>query len=94
MRGSGSLVTAADAAGRERVIGLWAVPILVLVAAGAIMGGLRAEIGQRRRVEEELRKSETRWRTAIDRLPVGLWAMDREGRYIMANPRVSARGGE
>ncbi len=75
----------AIALGRERMIWLMAVPMLILGFATATTGALRAEIGTRRRIETRLRESEARLLTAIDSIPFDIWMMDAEGRYILTN---------
>ncbi|MDF3056991.1 MAG: hypothetical protein K0R17_1206 [Rariglobus sp.] len=75
----------AIASGRERMIWLLAVPVLLLGFATTTTGALRAEIGVRRRIEAQLRESEAHLRTAIDSIPFDFWVMDAEGRYLLAN---------
>ena len=76
---------AAVAMGRERMIWLLSVPLLILGFTTATMGALRAEIGARRGVERQLRESEAHMRTALDSMPFDFWVMDADGRYILNN---------
>jgi PAS domain S-box-containing protein len=71
--------------GRERMMWLLAVPMLILGFASATTGALRAEIGARRRIEAQLRESEARLLTAIDNIPFDFWMTDETGRYILSN---------
>ncbi|HEY9248044.1 MAG TPA: PAS domain S-box protein, partial [Rariglobus sp.] len=75
----------AIAMGRQRMMWLLAVPVLILGFATATTGVLRAEIGARRRVETQLRESEAHLRTAIDSIPFDFWVMDAGGRYVLTN---------
>src|SRR6185436_11819521 len=59
----------AIAMGRERMIWLLAVPVLMLGFGSATAGALRAEIEARRGIEDQLRESEARLRTIIDCMP-------------------------
>ncbi len=76
---------AAVAMGRERMIWLLSVPLLILGFTTATMGALRAEIGARRGVERQLSESEAHMRTALDSMPFDFWVMDADGRYILNN---------
>ncbi|HEY8932182.1 MAG TPA: PAS domain S-box protein [Rariglobus sp.] len=82
----------AIAMGRERMIWLLAVPVLMLGFGSATAGALRAEIATRRGVEDRLRESEARLRTIIDCMPCDLWAMDMGGRYILTNAAARRQG--
>lgn len=73
------------AMGRERMIWLLSVPLLILGFTTATMGALRAEIGARRSVERQLSESEAHMRTALDSMPFDFWVMDSDGRYILNN---------
>ncbi len=75
----------AIAMGRERMIWLLAVPVLILGFAATTTGVLRAEIGARRGVETQLREREAHLRTAIDSIPFDFWVMGADGRYVLAN---------
>lgn len=55
---------------------------------------LEREIAERRRVEEELRKSETRLRTAIESLPFDFFVIGQDGRYSMQNATLRRHGGD
>lgn len=85
---------AAIAMGRERMIWLLAVPVLILGFATATTGALRAEIGMRRRVETQLRESEAHLRTAIDSIPFDFWIMAANGRYQLINAASRAHWGD
>ena len=76
---------AAVAMGRERMIWLLSVPLLILGFMTATTGALRAEIGARRAVETQLRESEAHLRTALDSMPFDFWVMDADGRYVLDN---------
>lgn len=82
----------AIAMGRERMIWLLAVPVLMLGFGSATAGALRAEIATRRGIEDQLRESEARLRTIIDCMPCDLWAMDMGGRYILTNAAARSQG--
>lgn len=75
----------AIAVGRQRMLWLLAVPMLILAFGSATTGALQAEIGARARVETQLRESEARMITAIDNIPFDFWMMDEAGRYILTN---------
>ena len=47
--------------------------------------GLQAEMARRKRVEEELRESESRFRQLYDDAPVGYYELDSEGRIMQVN---------
>lgn len=85
---------AAVAIGRERMIWLLAVPVLILGFTTATTGALRAEIGARRAVEKQLRESEAHLRTALDSMPFDFWVMDTEGRYVLNNATSRAHWGD
>ncbi|MBC8040001.1 MAG: PAS domain S-box protein [Opitutaceae bacterium] len=84
----------AVAMGRERMIWLLSVPLLILGFTMATTGALRAEIGARRKVEEQLRESEAQMRTALDSIPFDFWVMDADGRYILNNAASRAHWGD
>jgi two-component system, cell cycle sensor histidine kinase and response regulator CckA len=84
----------AVAMGRERMIWLLSVPLLILGFTMATTGALRAEIGARRKVEEQLRESEAQMRTALDSIPFDFWVMDANGRYILNNAASRAHWGD
>lgn len=75
----------AIALGRQRMVWLLSIPLLILGFAAAISGALRAELAARRAVELRLLESEARLRTAIDHLPCDVWMMDRSLRYTVFN---------
>lgn len=85
---------AAIAMGRQRMIWLLAVPVLILGFATATTGALRAEIGARRRIETQLRESEAQMRTALDSIPFDFWVMDADGRYVLTNATSRQHWGE
>lgn len=80
--------------GRERMIWLLSVPLLILGFTTATTGALRAEIGARRKVEELLRESEAQMRTALDSMPFDFWVMGADGRYILNNAASRAHWGD
>lgn len=84
----------AIAMGRERMIWLLAVPVLILAFGMATTGALRAEIGARQVVDNQLRESEARLRTAIDSIPFDFWVMDEGGRYVLTNAASRAHWGD
>src|SRR4029077_15005077 len=47
---------------------------------------LRQENSERARAEEELRKSEERWRAIFESSALGIALTDLEGRFVAANP--------
>ncbi|MFC1975440.1 response regulator [Chloroflexota bacterium] len=49
---------------------------------------LKAEIAERKQVEESLRESEGRLRTVIDYAPVVLWAIDKDGFFTFSEGRI------
>jgi PAS domain S-box-containing protein len=55
---------------------------------------LEHEIAERKRVEDELRQSENRLRTAIESLPFDFFVIGRDGRYIMQNATLRQHGGD
>ena len=85
---------AAIAMGRERMIWLLAVPVLILGFATATSGALRAENGARRKIETQLRESEAQMRTALDSIPFDFWVMDADGRYVLTNATSRRHWGE
>ncbi len=50
---------------------------------------LQAEILERRRTEEALRKSEVRFRTIFEGAPIGIGLWDLEGRFLEGNPALT-----
>lgn len=44
------------------------------------------DISERKRMEESLRASERQLRIIVDKLPVGVWLTDAQGRIILCNP--------
>ncbi|MDD5628990.1 MAG: PAS domain S-box protein [Elusimicrobia bacterium] len=44
------------------------------------------DISERRRMEESLRASERQLRTLVDKLPVGVWLTDAQGKIVLCNP--------
>jgi PAS domain S-box-containing protein len=50
------------------------------------MCGIATDITETRRREEQLRESERRFRRLHEQLPIGYFGLDREGRYVDANP--------
>jgi PAS domain S-box-containing protein len=54
---------------------------------------LELEIAERKRVEEKLRQSENRLRTAIESLPFDFFVIGRDGRYSMQNATCRRHGG-
>lgn len=85
---------AAIAMGRERMIWLLSLPVLILAFGMTTTGVLRAEIGARRAVESRLRESEARLMTAIDSIPFDFWVMDEAGRYVLTNAASRRHWGE
>ncbi|HTJ77778.1 MAG TPA: PAS domain S-box protein [Rariglobus sp.] len=80
--------------GRQRMMWLLAIPLLMLGFGGAITGVLKAEIGERAKIEEQLRGSEALLRTAIDSMPFDFWVMDGAGRYVLTNTVSSRNWGD
>lgn len=50
------------------------------------MCGIATDITERRRWEDQLLESERRFRRLHEQLPIGYFGLDREGRYVDANP--------
>ncbi|MFA6289798.1 MAG: PAS domain S-box protein [Opitutaceae bacterium] len=73
------------ALGRQRMLWLLAIPMLILGFGAAVTGVLKAEIDERERIDEQLRSSEAHLRTAIDNMPFDFWVMDESGRYVLIN---------
>jgi two-component system, cell cycle sensor histidine kinase and response regulator CckA len=84
----------AIAMGRQRMIWLLSVPVLILAFAMTTTGALRAEIGARKTVEKQLRESEAHLLTALDSIPFDFWVMDEAGRYVLTNAASRARWGD
>ncbi|CAM2899865.1 PAS domain-containing hybrid sensor histidine kinase/response regulator [Rariglobus hedericola] len=85
---------AAISVGRQRMIWLMAVPVLILGFATATTGALRTEVDARRSIEKQLRESEARLRTAIDGIPFDVWVMDLTNRYVLTNASSRENWGE
>jgi PAS domain S-box-containing protein len=51
----------------------------------ARMWRITRDITERKKMEESLRASERRLRTMVDKLPVGVWLTDAEGRIVLCN---------
>jgi PAS domain S-box-containing protein len=49
---------------------------------------LQRELNERRKVEEELRQAERRYRTLFDHVPVGIYRTTPDGRILDANPAL------
>jgi len=75
--------------GEERLASLSA--RLIIDDNGQQIGirGLLRDINERKRAEEELRKSERRLRQVIDLVPHFIFAKDRAGRFILVNKSVA-----
>ncbi|MET0263143.1 MAG: PAS domain-containing protein [Rariglobus sp.] len=71
--------------GRERMMWLLAMPVLILGFATATTGVLRTEVGARRKIETQLRESEARLVTALDSIPFDFWVMGMDRRYVLTN---------
>lgn len=75
--------------GRRIDVALTVSPILD--AAGRVTGAssIMRDIAERRQSEMALRASEERLRTIVETAQEGIWAIDRRGRTIFANPRIA-----
>jgi two-component system, cell cycle sensor histidine kinase and response regulator CckA len=49
--------------------------------------GISHDITERKRAEEVLRESQALYHSFVDQLPAAVFRKDREGRYVMVNPR-------
>ncbi len=70
------------------VVGIWkhyAGPALETSTANAI---LQAEIAERKRGEEALRRSEANWRSLVERAPYGIYRATLDGKILMVNPAL------
>jgi|GEM_PF-368462 PAS domain S-box-containing protein len=56
---------------------------------GRVIGtfGISHDITERKRAEEVLRESQALYHSFVDQLPAAVFRRDREGRYVMVNPR-------
>jgi PAS domain S-box-containing protein len=54
---------------------------------------LRQQVAVRKQAEEDLRRSEQRYRMIFDRNPDGVFALNRLGRFLLANPACEAISG-
>jgi len=59
----------------------------ILDAMGQVIGAVLVfhEVTEKRRAQETLRESEQRYRLLFDRNPDGVFALDTEGRFVLAN---------
>ncbi len=78
--------------GTEKVVEILA-QVIQIDGRPAVFGVFR-DISERKRVEEALRESEARLRTAIDSVPFDLFLIDAEGRYAMQNVACRQRWGD
>jgi diguanylate cyclase (GGDEF)-like protein/PAS domain S-box-containing protein len=53
-----------------------------------VLTGIIRDTSERKRVEEELRRSEARFRATVDRAAVGISQVDMEGRWLFVNDRL------
>ena len=49
--------------------------------------GIQMDVTEQRQTELELRRSQARLKAAFENLPYDFWICDRDGRYVMQNPR-------
>jgi PAS domain S-box-containing protein len=70
---------------RLRMLWFLTIPVLIFGFGAAVGGLLKAEIAQRKKIEEQLRNSEDRLRTVIDSMPFDFWVMDLSGHYVLIN---------
>lgn len=62
------------------------------LVAGDLSGDIAVtalDVTERRRAEEALRSSETKYRRLVETLQEGIWAIDRDGRTSFVNPRMA-----
>jgi PAS domain S-box-containing protein len=79
--------------GTRKHFQVYGYPILDRQGNVAQMIEYHLDITSRRRMEEALRESEARLRTAIESLPFDLFILDDNGRYVMQNSMCKKRWG-